>query len=218
MINNKQTISSFFICVFSHLTPATLTVAWRRSQSSSTQVCRKKFFSFFAPWIWFPLCCIYGEKRSQPVYWMILCLVWLLAGRTFHWCLVTMKISSLDTEVTATAPHQVAIWALCVLHHCKKSDWPNLWTLGAPLQPAAFIFWGLAGRHGFPSYSDRITQDVFPLFSQKLVSANHFDSSASLYISDVSINLALASLICWRRRHIGAALTVSTEVRQDREL
>lgn len=52
-----------------------------------------------------------------PFYWMVGVLAWLIPGKIFHWCLVTMKMSSLDTEVMATALHPVAICALCVLHH-----------------------------------------------------------------------------------------------------
>lgn len=65
-----------------------------------------------------------------------------------------------------------------------------------------------------PTASHRRISFIFT----KLLSANHLGSGASLYISDVSANLALASLFCWHRRHIVAALTVSTEVKQDREL
>lgn len=50
-------------------------------------------------------------------YWVAGALACLIAGRTFHWCLVTMKMSSLNTEVMTTALHPVAIYALCVLHH-----------------------------------------------------------------------------------------------------
>lgn len=52
-----------------------------------------------------------------PFYWTVGALAWLILGKTFHWCLVTMKMRSLDTEVMATALHPVAIYALCVLHH-----------------------------------------------------------------------------------------------------
>lgn len=50
-------------------------------------------------------------------YWVAGALAWLIPGKTFHWCLVSMKMSSLNTEVMATALHPVAICALCVLHH-----------------------------------------------------------------------------------------------------
>lgn len=128
-----------------------------------------------------------------------------------------MKISSLDTEVTATAPHQVAICALCVLHHCKNQT-DQTFELSVLLSSRQRSFFGACRASWFslifrPHHTGRIS-----FIFTKLLSANHFSSSASLYISDVIINLALASLICWHRRHIVAALTVSTEVKQDREL
>lgn len=131
--------------------------------------------------------------------------------------MVTMKICSLDTEVTATAPHQVAICALCVLHHCKNQT-DQTFELSVLLnQQAVFIFWDVQGVVVFiyiPTASRRRISFIFT----KLLSANHFGSTASLYVSDDSINPALAYLICWHRRHMAAASTVSTEVKRDRGL
>lgn len=52
-----------------------------------------------------------------PFYRMAAALAWLIPRQTFYWCLVTMKMGSLDTEVMATVLHPVAICTLYVLHH-----------------------------------------------------------------------------------------------------
>lgn len=129
--------------------------------------------------------------------------------------MVTMKICSLDTEVTATAPHQVAICALCVLHHCKiQTD--QTFELSVLLkQQAVFVFWDSQGVMVFlhiPTASHRRISFIFT----KLLSSNHSGSTASLYVSDDRINLALVCLICWHGRHIVAASTVGAKVKRDR--
>ena len=55
----------------------------------------------------------------HPFYCTVGALAWLILGKIFHWFLVTMKMSSLDTEVRAAALHPVAICALCALHHLE---------------------------------------------------------------------------------------------------
>lgn len=104
-----------------------------------------------------------------------------------------MKICSLDTEVTATAPHQVAICALRVLHHCKNQT-DQTFELSVLLnqRAAAFVFLGLAGRHGFPSYSNRITQAYFLYFRKTVERKTISSPPPHLCVSGDSINLALA--------------------------
>ena len=87
-----------------------------------------------------------------PFYWTVPALAWLIPRKTFHWCLVTMKMSSLDTEVMATALHPVAICALCVLHHfeirlVQRTNFSML-----PFNKPSVSFWDLpiARLYGFP--------------------------------------------------------------------
>lgn len=95
---------------------------------------------------------IYISLSLYPFYWTSTALAWLIPEKTFHWCLVTMKMSSLDTEVMATALHPVAICALCVLHHfeirlVQKNDFSML-----PFNKLSVSFWDLpiARLYGFP--------------------------------------------------------------------
>ena len=84
-----------------------------------------------------------------PFYWLAGALAWLIPGKTFHWCLVTMKMSSLDTEVTATALHPVAICALCVLHHFEIRLVQKLRLLNAPFLTSRVLVFGIYPLPGF---------------------------------------------------------------------
>lgn len=88
----------------------------------------------------------------HPFYWMVGALAWLIPVKIFHWCLVTMKMSSLDTEVMATALHPVAICALCVLHHFEIRLVQSIDSSMLPFNRPSVSFWDLpiARLYGFP--------------------------------------------------------------------
>lgn len=93
---------------------------------------------------------------------MVRALAWLIPGKTFRWFLVTMKISSLDTEVMATALHPVAICALCVLHHFEIRLMQSIDFSMLPFRKLSVSFLGSTHRKALR-------------FSEKKVQPHHTD-------------------------------------------
>lgn len=192
--------------IFVFNTPLPLELQLERDRRVHTQI-GALFLSLF-----FLLAVFTERRRANPfIGWYR---VWFGSWLGGHWCLVTMKICSLDTEVTATAPHQVAICDLCVLHHCKNQADQTL-NSQCSLTSRQCPFSGTRRASRFSFIFQPHHTGVFPLFSQNCQVKTIL---APLYVSGDSINLALAYLICWHRRHIVAAFTVNTEVKREREL